>query len=299
MKIVVTGVTGYIGGSVAMKLLGRGHDIVGLVRDESKAALLKGLGIEPLAGRIDDLDFVRQAARSAHGIVNAADADNTFVVDACLNALSSTGKFFVHTSGSSIIADRAEGNKSDKIFHEDIPFEPVPEKAARTAIHRIVLSSALTGVRSIVLCPSLIYGSGSGLKRDSFQIPQLMALAKTSGAGRYVGNGENIWSHVHIDDLCDLYALAIDKAAAGSFFFVENGEASMKSIAQSIARSLGFGDRTMSIPMAEAVELWGATTAHYTMASNSRVSSLKARKLLDWHPSRRPLLQDIDEGLSE
>jgi len=47
MKIFVTGATGYIGGSVAERLLREGHTVTGLVRTEEKAVLMKERGIEP------------------------------------------------------------------------------------------------------------------------------------------------------------------------------------------------------------------------------------------------------------
>ena len=59
-------------------------------------------------------------------------------------------------------------------------------------------------------------------------MPLLIKLAKKRGNAAHAGPGENIWSNVHIDDLVPLYALAIDKAPAGSFYFAENGENSMR-----------------------------------------------------------------------
>ena len=63
MKILVTGATGYIGGSVAAKLLAAGHKVVGLTRSEDGAARLKALGIEPLVGSLISLDLLAEAAR--------------------------------------------------------------------------------------------------------------------------------------------------------------------------------------------------------------------------------------------
>jgi nucleoside-diphosphate-sugar epimerase len=184
--------------------------------------------------------------------------------------LAGTGKTFIQTSGSSIVGDKAAGEPSDKIYDETTPVHPLPEKAPRVAINEAVLAAAGRGVRAIVLCPSLIYGKGSGVHADSVQIPRLIALAKASGIARHVGRGENIWSNVQIDDLAELYLLALDKAAPGSFFYAENGEASMKAVAQAISRMLGMGGRPEAWPLDEAAKAWGRESAEFTFASNSR-----------------------------
>ncbi|MFY0581844.1 hypothetical protein ACN28S_53005 [Cystobacter fuscus] len=52
-----------------------------------------------------------------------------------------------------------------------------------------------------------------------------MHEAKETRIARYIGRGLNIWSNVHIADMAELYLLALEKAPAGSFYYVENGEA--------------------------------------------------------------------------
>ena len=52
------------------------------------------------------------------------------------------------------------GEPSDRIFHEGRPIEPEPAKAARVAIDRLVLDAP--GIRSVVLCNTMIYGNSLG-----------------------------------------------------------------------------------------------------------------------------------------
>jgi uncharacterized protein YbjT (DUF2867 family) len=52
MKLFVTGASGYIGGSVASKLRDAGHEVLGLVRSDEKARLVKERGIEPIVGTL-------------------------------------------------------------------------------------------------------------------------------------------------------------------------------------------------------------------------------------------------------
>jgi nucleoside-diphosphate-sugar epimerase len=295
MRFFVTGASGYIGGSVAQKLRETGHEVLGLVRSEEKARLLKERGIQPILGTLDEPDILAGGARQADAVINAADVDHRGVVETLLTALERSGKLLIHTSGSSIVADSADGEYANPVvFTEDTPFEPVPVRQARVALDRSVRQAGTAkGIRTVVICPPMIYGTGRGLHPDSDQIPKLTALSKQVGAGVYFGKGLNRWSNVHIDDLVDLYLLAVDKAPAASFFFAENGEASFREIAESISRALGFGGRTQSLNVEEMVRQYGEG-ARYGLASNSRVRAVNARRL-GWSP-RGPSLAEVVEG---
>jgi nucleoside-diphosphate-sugar epimerase len=291
----MTGATGYIGGSVAAKLLQGGHKVSGLVRTEEKAAQLQQRGIEPVLGTLADFHKIAQAATQSDAVINAASADDSFCVEAIVHGLAGSAKPFIHTSGTSVVSDRAAGEYSDAVFNEDTPFEPLPERMLRVAIDRAVLTGARKNIRSVVIRPSLIYGRGHGLNPNSVQVPNLIALAKKHGVARHVGRGLNVWSHVHLDDLVDLYLLALAHAPAGSLFYAENGEAQWKLLASAIGRLLGFGGETKDWPMEEAVREWGVN-AITSYGSNSRVSALKARKMLGWAPKGPALLDDVEHG---
>jgi len=296
MRVFVTGASGYIGGSVAARLMVEGHQVSGLVRSQEAAAKVKALGIAPVHGTLADRDLLVDAARAADAVVNAANSDNRDVVEAILPALAGSGKLFLQTSGSSIVGDNAGGEPSEKVYDEDTPVTPLPDKAERVAINDRVRAAARDGVRGVVLCPTLIYGTGHGVHQDSIQVPKLIDLARKSGVARHVGRGLNIWSNVHIDDLVDLYVLALEKAKPGSFFYAENGEASMKALAEAISRLLGFGGRTEAIPLEDAIAEWGGVAAAFTFGSNSRVRARRARADLGWRPHRIGLLEDVEHG---
>ena len=295
MHVFVTGVTGYIGGTVAKKLLDAGHRVSGLVRAADKAEKLKKLGIEPVLGGLDDRTTVVDAARRADAAVDTADAEHLYVVDALLAALEGSGKRLIHTSGSSVIADRAVGEPSERVFHEDTPFQPLPERMLRVAIDQMVLAAAHRGVHGVVLRPTMIYGRGAGLNPHSLQVPRLIGIARQCGRALHVGRGLNRWSNVHIDDVADAYLLALTEAPAGSLFYIENGEAELRQVTQAISRLLGLGDRGHDWPVEEAVKTLGAG-AYTSYGSNSRVSATKARRMLGWAPRRDDLLPEIEQG---
>lgn len=296
MKIFCTGASGYIGGSVAAHLVAAGHQVTGLVRSQAKADAIRVRGIAPLIGTLDDGKTLTQAARAADVVVNAASADHKGAVDALLGALAGSGKPFIHTSGSSIIGTRARGERSEAVFDEDTPFTPSPARTARVALNKSILARRDGGCRPVIVCPSLIYGLGLGVEPHSTQVPLLIELAKKRGNAAHAGRGENIWSNVHIDDLVTLYALAIEKAPAGAFYFAENGENSMREACVAVNRMLRFAGEPSAMSMAEAAAEWGEGTAEDTMASNSRVRAKRARRELAWQPKARTLIDEIEQG---
>jgi nucleoside-diphosphate-sugar epimerase len=293
VRFFVTGCSGYIGGSIAEKLRDGGHDVLGLVRSQEKARLLKQRGLTPILGTLDEAAVLTDGARQADAVINAADSDHLGAVETLVSALGRTGKLLIHTSGSSIVADDACGEYANPVvFTEDTYFEPVPLRQARVALNRYVRQAGIDeGIRTVVLCPPMVYGRGRGVQPDSDQIPKLTALSKQIGAGAYFGKGLNRWSNVHLDDLVNLYMLAIDKAPAASFFFAENGDASFKEIAELISRSLGFGGRTQSLSMDDMIRQYGEG-ARYGMTSNSRVSAVSARRL-GWSPEGPSLAEVV------
>ena len=296
MKIFCTGSSGYIGGSVAARLAADGHQVSGLVRSADKVEAVRAFGIEPVMGTLDDAQVLARAARDADVVVNAASADHKGAVTALLDALAGSGKAFIHTSGSSIVGTRSKGERSDDIFDEDTPITPSPARVARVALNQLILGYRAKGCRPVIVCPSLIYGIGHGAGRDSVQVPLLIKLAKKRGNAAHAGPGENIWSNVHIDDLVPLYLLAVDKAPAGSFYFAENGENSMREACVSINRMFGFTGPPSSMTMQEAASEWSEGTTEDTMASNSRVRATRARAELGWQPKARGLIEEIEQG---
>lgn len=292
MNVFITGAAGFIGGSIATGLVNKGHQVTGLVRNAEQSAELKALGIEPVIGTLDDEALLIEQARKADGVINAASSDHRGAVEALLSGLRGTNRPFLHTSGSSIVGDASGGEGSDNIYYEGQLPAATPDKAARVAIDDLVLAAANDGVRSAVLCNSLIYGHSLGVRRDSVQLPRLIKQARKSGVVRHVGTGGNIWSNVHINDVVELYALALENTPAGTFYFVESGEASFRDMSNAIAEALGLGP-AQDWPLKDAEAEWGYEMANYGLGSNSRVRGKHARELLGWVPETTSVLDWI------
>lgn len=293
MNIFITGVGGYIGGSIAAALQTSGHQVRGLARTTANAERLAACGIQPVLGTLDDVDLLVREARTSDGVINTASADHAGAVHSLITGLAGSGKPLLHTSGSSVIGDDARGGRmSEQIFDEATPLVVNPAKQPRREVDLRVLGAAALGVRSAVICPSLIYGVGRGLNPNSVQIPFLTANARVHGMVQIVGAGLNVWSNVHVDDVVDLYLLALAKTPAGAFYFAENGEASFGDIGAAIAKRLTLTG-VESLPPEVAAERWGESKAYFSLGSNSRVRSVRARSELGWAPRHASVIDWI------
>jgi len=289
MRVFLTGANGFIGGAVAGALIAAGHEIRGLVRSNDKADLVAAHGVDAVIGSLDDVPLLQAEARAADAVINTASSDHRGAVEALLAALAGSGKPFIHSSGTSIVADLAMGEPSERIFDEATPIAPLPERAARVAIDRLVLEAP--GIRSIVICNSMIYGHAMGPPAQSVQIPALVQQAKVSGIARYIGRGLNRWSNVHIADVAAAYLAALAKAPAGTFMYVESGEEALGEIAKAIGVRLGLG-AAQSWSAEDAIAAWGRNLAMLSLGSNSRVRG-KAATDLGWCPAQRSVMHWI------
>ncbi len=300
MRIFITGATGFLGGTLATRLSAT-HHVRGLVRSTADAASLAAAGIEPVFGNLDEAGLLAGEARAADAVINAADSDHAGAVDAILDALDGSGKPFLHTSGSSIVGSASGGEPQDDVYSEDdvygdATWAPASDKQARVSIDRRVLAAKDRDIRSVVLCNSMVYGTGEGVRADSVQIPRLVETARRTGVVRHIGRGLNRWSNVSLDDACSLYLLALDKAPAGSFYFVENGEESFRAITEAIAAALRLAP-PQEMSVSDAVAEWGFEPAVYALGSNSRVRGRAARDGLGWQPRQSSITSWIRENV--
>lgn len=295
MKVFILGATGYIGGSVADALVKKGYRVSGLARSEEKAKFLENQGVKAVLGDLSDTEVLRKALAEADIVINSTSSDDFEIVQTIVNELKGSGKTFIQTSGSAVVSDGASGGANDKIYDECDRPESHPLIRERVALDKFVTDSAEENIRSIVICPTMVYGIGTGFNKHSIQIPFLIKTAKEKGAANYIGRGANRWSNVHIEDLVELYLLAIEKAEAGDFLFVENGEAELKAISDEIGRLLDIPSE--SFTQMEANEIFGEFGAVLGFGSNSRVKADKARKNLGWNPKFDDIISSIKEDI--
>ena len=279
MRILVTGATGLIGGAVARQLAAAGHYVVGLARSEASAAKLTDMGYLTVHGDLDDAASIANAVRDVDAVVHAASPNdqNSAAYDevatrAIIDALRGTSKRFLYTSGCFLY-----GATGDMPVTEDSPLDPLELVRFRAALEAEILSAADDGVHGIILRPAWVYGN------HAWTTMMMYGSAQEHGAARYVGNGQNRWTCVHVDDLADLYLLALEKAPPASVFNGAHGAAiPLIDIARAASESAGAEGRVSAWPLDEARQSLGGFAD--AIACDQAVSGERAKRALGWPP---------------
>ena len=100
---------------------------------------------------------------------------------------------------------------------------------------------------------------------------------------------------MHVDDLADLYLLALEKAPAGTLLLGVSGPSyPVREVAAAASRGAGAGGETTSWPLAEARQKLGPYAD--ALVLDQQASGRRAQELLGWRPYRPDVLEDLERG---
>jgi nucleoside-diphosphate-sugar epimerase len=324
-RILVTGVTGYIGGSILTTLQNstdvdiKNTQLFGLVRSEAQANALKSKGTQAvLFPGLHDRDSLRKIASEYDVIIDSAASLDPEAAKALVLGLADrkngTGKqtFFIHTSGTSNLSDRPISGQylepvprvfsdKDDIYSYEKEREAKEEYDQRTTDMAIIDTANEVGVKTYIIVAPTIFGTGTGhFNKFSIQIPIITRQAIKSGQAEVIGEGKGEWDHVHIADLVLLYELILSKVLKGEdlpclqrgIYFAETGRHTWLELSQGVAAAgLDLGalktDKVKSVTLEEAARWFGgsASFAELAFASNSRTRGDLSREI-GWKPSK-------------
>ncbi|MEW5701696.1 MAG: NAD-dependent epimerase/dehydratase family protein [Candidatus Zixiibacteriota bacterium] len=289
MKIFITGATGYIGFHVACALRRAGHEVWGLVRRPEKASILVHNEIHPVIGSMERPESYQADAAACAVLVHAAQdqrGDTVGLDRRTVETLISLGgqgsqpKTLLYTSGVWIYGDTGR-----RLVDETTPLAPVPLVAWRPPIEQAVLNAS--GVRPVVIRPGCVYGRQGGLTGLWFD-----------GAVRQrevtvVGDGNNRWTMIHVDDLADGYVRVIESGAYGEIFnFTDRSRATVAEMARAASRAAGCDGEVRFVPVAEAAKTMGGFAD--CLALDQHVDSRKAVRVLGWQPRHGGFVDGVD-----
>ena len=214
----------------------------------------------------------------------AAEADRR-AIETLGEALVGSDRPFLIASGTLGLAPGRVATEQDMPDLEQ--FTGGPGIRAANAQRTVALASR--GVRSsVVRLPPTNHGDG-----DNGFMATLVSIARDKGVSGYIGDGSNRWPAVHRLDSARLFALAVEKAPAGSALHAVADEGvPIRDIAEVIGRHLDLP--VVSISAEEAGE-------HFTwlasfLGLDSPASSALTREQLGWQPTHPGLIDDLDQG---
>ena len=309
-KILVTGVTGFVGGALVRRLAseyGCGR-VVGSVRHtvdslpkEVRQVLVEGLsGASEWRQALDGISVVVHCAALVHRMdgdaPSARQAYSEINVSGTLNlarqAVYAGVRRFVFIS---TIKVNGEATQPGVPFAADS--EPAPLDAygaskleAERGLRQI---EAQTGMEVVIVRPPLVYGPG--VKANFANLMRWVV----SGIPLPLGAVDNLRSMVSLDNLVDLLAICVKHpAAAGQVFLVSDGEdLSTANLVRNLARALGKRNILLPIPVSilrMVAALLGKRAFVERVCGSLQVDIDKTRRLLDWSPP-----YTLDQGLKK
>lgn len=285
MKVFLTGGSGYIGRATIEALVRRGIQVVALARSEESARVVRDLGAAPVQGGLTDTDVLRAAARAADGVIHMGQhyGPDTAEVDRAASEALQDGagaRPYVHTGGVWVYGD------TDGVADEDAPLSPPRITAWRLENEKRVLARAGTGERPVVVMPGLVHGRSGGLVETFYAAP-----GRETGSVPCVGDGANHWSTVHVDDVAELYVLALNAAPGSVYAGVGDLYPTQAEIAHAVSRAIGRPGAVRHLSEAEAEERMGPIAEAFAL--DQRLTGARARRELGWRPTRSDLPADL------
>jgi UDP-glucuronate 4-epimerase len=305
MRILVTGIAGFIASQVAAQLVARGDEVVGL--DNFDAGYDRALKEKNLASYIDNIDFVEGDVRDAQTL---ADLFDNHAFDAVIHSAALAGirmsiaeparfqdvnvigtcrlaeamvshdvKRLVFSSSSSVYGDNEEV-PSHETHRVDLPASPY---AASKRSAELLLRSynKIYDLNVASLRYFTVYGPR---QRPTMAISMFCRLIEAGEPLTMFGDGESSRDYTFVDDVVAGTIGALDKAPPGmQIYNIGNTHPiKLRDLIERIGKAVG------KTPIIERAPLPAADVMH-TWANID-----KARADLGYAP-----MTDLDDGLAQ
>jgi nucleoside-diphosphate-sugar epimerase len=313
MKVFVAGATGALGRQLVPMLVANGHEVTGMTSKPEKQEVVRALGARPVVADALDPEAVAQAVAQAEpeviaheltalsGAIDLRDFEKTF---AQTNRLRREGTDHLLAAGRAVgvkrfVAQSFAGwpfaRTGGPIKTEDDPLDSAPPDAVRDTLEAILYTEeAVTGAtwtEGIALRYGGFYGPGTSLGLPDGEQLEMIRKRKLP----IVGNGQGIWSLIHIEDAAAATLAAVEHGGRGIYNIVDDDPATSKEFLPAAAELLG-ARKPMRVPRWLG-RLLAGEAAVVMMTEVRGASNAKAKRELGWQPRYPSWRQGFVEGL--
>ena len=307
----MAGATGAIGRRLVPRLFEAGHQVTAITRSEAKLAELRNVGAEPVLCDVFDARRLRIVVARAEpdAVINQLTdlpqslnprklgeyyaANNRVRREGTQNLLSAAlgarVRRFVMQGAAYWYAQTGGPVKTeDAPLYLDAPPPIGPAVETIRHVEEAVLSAG--GIEGIVLRYGMFYGPGTWYAKDG-------DVGRQVKKRRYpiIGQGEGVYSFVHVDDAAAATVAALEGARPGVYNVVDDEPASATEWMPVYAEALG-AKRPPRVPVFVARLLAGKALVEWMLGLRG-ASNEKIKKELGWNPRYESWRRGFFEGL--
>jgi nucleoside-diphosphate-sugar epimerase len=305
VKIFVAGGTGAIGRPLIAELLVKGHALVALTRSPEKAQALVEQGVEPAIANVFDTDAVKAVVSRAQPdivIEQLTALPKTYTRQSLTAAADFNTRIRLEGGANVLAAAQAAGVR--RYLRQSIGFWAAPglgladegtplafdASPAVAADARIVgeLENRLLGtqnIEGIVLRYGFFYGPGTWFNPDGDVARQVRQQEFP-----IAGNGEGVWSWLHIEDAAIATVAAAERGNPGIYLIANDQPLAVREWLPAFARWLN-APPPPQISVEDVLKTNGADAVYYGTQMRG-LSNAKAKRELTFQP--RPLEWVVD-----
>ena len=307
MKIFVAGGTGAIGRPLIRQLLAKGHAVSALTRSQEKAHVLVEQGVEPVIADVFDTDAVNRALRSAQPevvIEQLTSLPRTYTRQSMTATAANNNRIRLEGGANVLAAAQAAGVR--RYLRQSIAFWGVPGHGladettplsvnASPAVaadarviteieNRLLANSNLEG---IALRYGFFYGPGTWFHPDGDVARQVRQQQFP-----IVGDGEGVWSWLHIEDAAIATVAAVEHGNPGIYLIANDQPLAVREWLPAFAQWLK-APPPPRVSLEEALKASGPDAIYYGTQMRG-ASNAKAKRELNFQP--RPLEWMVDSA---
>ncbi|GAA6617136.1 NAD-dependent epimerase/dehydratase family protein [Scytonema sp. NUACC26] len=297
MKIFIAGATGAIGRPLIAQLLAKGYDVVALTRSTDRARTLAEQGIEPALADVFDKDAIKAAIKNAQPeivIEQLTSLPKTYTGES-MSAAGPLNRRLRLEGGANVLAAAQESGVR-RYLRQSLAFWAVPgigladEEAplsldaspsvaadARTVNeieYRLLKTPNLEG---IALRYGFFYGLGTWFAPDGDVAQQVRQQQFP-----IVGNGEGVWSWIHVEDAALATVAAVERGNPGIYQITDDHPLEVREWLRAFARWLN-APPPPQILVEQALQMGGADAVYYGTQMRG-ASNAKAKRELNFQP---------------